>query len=204
MDPGIMKVSTNTISPVFPECPETETPNEDSCFLGGASAKFYIFVRDQREATTAAMRILRQDGSVFISWTRTFTSNSTRSYWGWTRTLPTETGSYVFEAGYDGEVCSKPFKINCLLTDTRKKEQMPGTLFFPNPISSRSAIQFEPALNGATLLIYNALGIVVHRLTNFTGSSLPLQNMHLQAGVHYIQISDGLSGTFPVKLVLTD
>ena len=43
IDPGIMKVSTNPISPVFPPCPETETPNEDSCFLDGVSAKFYIF-----------------------------------------------------------------------------------------------------------------------------------------------------------------
>jgi hypothetical protein len=150
------------------------------------------------------MRILRPDGSVYASWTRTFTSNALLSRWGWTRTLPTATGSYVFEAAYDGEVCSKPFKINCLLTDTRKKEHMPGTLFFPNPISIRSAIQFEPALKGATLLIYNALGIVVQRQTNFTGSSLPLQNTLLQAGVHYIQISDGLSGNVPVKLVLTD
>ena len=204
IDPGILKVSVNTISPVLPECPETETPNEDSCFLGGESAKFYIFVRDQRVGTSATLRILRSDGSVFNSWTKNFTDNYSRSYWGWSRTLPTDTGSYKFEAAYDGEVCSKPFKINCLLTDTMKKEQMPGTLFFPNPISTRSAIQFEPALKGATLLIYNAQGIVVQRETNFTGSSLPLQNMHLQAGVHYIQISDGLSGTFPVKLVLTD
>jgi hypothetical protein len=45
---------------------------------------------------------------------------------------------------------------------------------------------------------------VVQRQTNFTGSSLPLQNTLLQAGVYYIQISDGLSGTIPVKLVLTD
>jgi hypothetical protein len=81
---------------------------------------------------------------------------------------------------------------------------MPGTLFFPNPISTRSAIQFEPALKGATLLIYNALGIMVQRQTNFTGSSLSLQNTLLTPGVHYIQISDGLSGTVPVKLVLTD
>jgi murein DD-endopeptidase MepM/ murein hydrolase activator NlpD len=204
IDPGILKVSVNTISPVLPECPETETPNEDSCFLGGESAKFYIFVRNQRAGTSAAMRILRSDGSVFNSWTKNFTDTYSRSYWGWTRTLPTETGSYMFEAAYDGEVCSKPFKINCLLTDTRKKEQMPGTLFFPNPISTRSAIQFEPALNGATLLICNSQGIVVQRLTSFTGSSLPLQNMHLQPGVHCIQISDGVSGTFPVKLILTD
>jgi O-acetylhomoserine/O-acetylserine sulfhydrylase-like pyridoxal-dependent enzyme len=77
-------------------------------------------------------------------------------------------------------------------------------LIFPNPISTQSAIQFEPALNGATLLIYNSLGIVVQRLTNFTGSSLPLQKTHLQPGIHYIQIADGASGTGPVKLVLTD
>jgi murein DD-endopeptidase MepM/ murein hydrolase activator NlpD len=204
IDPGIMKVSVHSISPVFPPCPETETPNEDSCYWGGDTAMFYIFVRYPRNATTAAMRILRPDGSVYASWTRTFTSNALLSRWWWTRTLPSETGTYVFEAEYDGELCTTPFKINCLLTDTRKKEHMPGTLFFPNPISTRSAIQFEPALKGATLLIYNALGIVVQRQTNFTGSSLSLQNTLLQAGVHYIQISDGLSGTVPVKLVLTD
>ena len=204
IDPGFMKVSTNPISPVFPACPETQTPNEDSCFLGGVSAKFYIFVRDQRAGTSAAMRILRPDGSVFSSWTKDFTDNYTRSYWSWTRTYPTATGTYMFEASYNGKVCSKPFKINCQLTDNLKKERVAGTLIFPNPISTQSAIQFEPALNGATLLIYNALGIVVQRLTNFTGSSLPLQNTHLQPGIHYIQIADGASGTGPVKLVLTD
>ena len=204
IDPGIMKVSTNPISPVFPPCPETETPNEDSCFLGGVSAKFYIFVRDQRAGTSAAMRILRPDGTVFSSWTKDFTDNYSRSYWSWTRTYPTATGTYMFEASYNGKVCSKPFRINCQLTDIRTKERAAGTLFFPNPISTQSAIQFEPALNGATLLIYNAMGIVVQRHTNFTGSSLPLQNTHLQPGVHYIQIADGVSGTGPVKLVLTD
>jgi hypothetical protein len=110
----------------------------------------------------------------------------------------------MFEASYNGKVCSKPFRINCQLTDNLKEERVAGTLIFPNPISTRSAIQFEPALNGATLLIYNALGIVVQRHTNFTGSSLPLQNTHLQPGIHYIQIADGASGTSPVKLVLTD
>ena len=204
IDPGIMKVSVNTISPVLPECPETETPNEDSCFLGGESAKFYIFIRDQRAGTSAAMRILRQDGSVFTSWTKNFTDNYSRSYWGWTRTLPQETGSYVFVAAYDGEVCFKPFKVNCLLTDTRKKESAPGSLFFPNPISTQSAIQFEPALKDATILIYNTLGSLVQRYANFTGSSLPLQGTLLNSGVHYIQIADGPLGTGPVKLVLTD
>jgi len=204
IDPGIMKVSTNTISPVFPACPETETPNEDSCFLGGVSAKFYIFVQDQRAGTSAAMRILRSDGSVFASWTKDFTNNSSRSYWSWTRTYPTATGTYMFEASYNGKVCSKPFRINCQLTDNRKMERVAGTQFFPNPISTRSAIQFEPALKDATLLIYNSLGIVVQRLPDFTGSSLSLQNMPLKPGVHYIQIAGALSDTGPVKLVLTD
>jgi murein DD-endopeptidase MepM/ murein hydrolase activator NlpD len=204
IDTGIMKVSTNTISPVFPACPQTETPNEDSCFLGGVSAKFYIFIRNQRAGTSAAMRILRPDGTVFTSWTKDFTDNFSRSYWSWTRTYPTATGTYMFEASYNGKVCSKPFRINCQLTDIRTKERAAGTLFFPNPISTQSAIQFEPALNGATLLIYNALGIVVQRHTNFSGSSLPLQNTHLQPGVHYIQIADGASGNVPVKLILTD
>ncbi len=204
IDPGIMKVSVHTATPVLPECPETETPNEDSCFLGGESAKFYIFIRDQRAGTSAAMRILRQDGSVVSSWTKNFTDNYSRSYWGWTRTLPQETGSYVFVAAYDGEVCFKPFKVNCLLTDTRKKERAPGSLFFPNPISTQSAIQFEPALKDATILIYNALGSLVQRYANFTGSSLPLQGTLLHSGVHFIQIAGGPLGTGPVKLVLTD
>jgi hypothetical protein len=204
IDPGIMKVSTNTISPVFPACPETETPNEDSCFLGGVSAKFYIFVQDQRAGTSAAMRILRPNGSVFSSWTKDFTDNFSRSYWSWTRTYPTATGTYMFEASYNGKVCSKPFRINCQLTDTKTKEGVAGTLFFPNPISTQSAIQFEPALNGATLLIYNSMGIVVQRHTNFTGKALSLKSTHLQPGVHYIQVANGLSGAGPVKLVLTD
>jgi murein DD-endopeptidase MepM/ murein hydrolase activator NlpD len=203
-DPTLMKVSVNPVSPVFPECPETETPNEDSCYLGGTQAKFYIFVRDQRDATTAAMRILRPDGSVFGSWTRTFTSNATRSWWGWTRTLPTETGTYLFEAAYNGEICSLPFKINCNLTDIQRHASDGLRVFSPNPISGHAAIRFEPALNNADLWIFNALGCPLHRWTNFSGSSLPLHDLPLLPGIHHLQITEGLSGTRCVKLVVTD
>jgi Peptidase family M23 len=204
LDPGILKVSVHPISPVFPECPVQETPNEDSCYFGGGAAKFYVFLRDQQEATTVTLRILRLDGSVVTNWTRTFPSNASRSYWGWTRTLPTETGLYIFEAAYNGEICAKPFRINCHLTPLQKPEHLVRPLVFPNPASGRTAIRFEPALKDGDFVLSNAWGQRVLHRRHFTGSSFPLQDVNLPAGLYTIEISDGVSSSAPIKLIISE
>lgn len=204
IDPGILKVSVNPVSPVFPECPETETPNEDSCYLGGTQAKFYIFVRDQRDSTAAAMRILRPDGSAFITWTKAFTSSSSRSWWAWTRTLPNETGTYLFEAAYNGEICSKPFKINCQLTDAREKVARAGTLVFPNPVSIKEAIRFDPPLQDARIRVYNGLGHLVWKDDQVSGSWLQFPDAKWKPGVYHIQIRNGSEDGGFVKLLVVE
>lgn len=122
-EPAILKAQMNNVPPVFPACPTTESSNEDSCFAAGASARFYIFMRNATSSLTANMQIINPNGSIFSSWTYTNANNYKFLYAFSTRVLPSVAGTYTFEATYDGVSCSKIFTINCVATPTTE----PGT-----------------------------------------------------------------------------
>src|SRR6185437_1768457 len=67
-EPAIVKAQVNTIAPVFTSCPITETPNEDSCFTAGVTAKFYVFIRSETVGLTANMSIINPSGTTVSSW----------------------------------------------------------------------------------------------------------------------------------------
>src|SRR5690606_3044329 len=89
----------------------------------GASARFYIFMRNATSSLTANMQIINPNGSIFSSWTYTNANNYKFLYAFSTRVLPSVAGTYTFEATYDGVSCAKIFTINCVATPTTE----PGT-----------------------------------------------------------------------------
>jgi murein DD-endopeptidase MepM/ murein hydrolase activator NlpD len=115
----ILKASIHTTDAVFPACPATETLNESSCYLlpfQGAglppgAAKFYIFMRYETAGLTAELKILNPNGTVFTSWNYTSSNTSNAGIRNWTKTLPTNPGTYTFVSTYNGSTCSKTFDI---------------------------------------------------------------------------------------------
>jgi len=142
-EPAILRTQVNTIAPVFPACPATETPNEDTCFTAGANARFYIFIRNETNGMTANMSILNPGGSTFSSWTHNSTNTYTpTSYYYTVKTLPTTAGTYTFQAIYNGITCLKTFKINCgatvVITISGSKD--PYGLY-PNPAKTQFVLE---------------------------------------------------------------
>lgn len=118
-DPTVLKVSTNTTDILLPGCPNTETPNEADSFtipfqgagLAPGYAKFYVFTRDELIGLTGDCKILNPNGSVLNSWTFTSSANNKIYVRGFSKLLPTISGTYTFRATYNGVSCSKNFEI---------------------------------------------------------------------------------------------
>jgi murein DD-endopeptidase MepM/ murein hydrolase activator NlpD len=161
-EPAIIKAQVNTIAPVFPACPTTETPNEDSCFTSGATAKFYIFIRAETAGLTANMRIVNPGGSTFSSWTHNSVNTySTISYYYANRVLPTAAGTYTFETTYNGITCSKIFTVSCgaMGIDQTANSNTQLTIY-PNPANNNVKIYSGTELGLITL--YNSLGEIIY------------------------------------------
>ena len=161
-EPAIVKASVNPVLAVFPACPATETPNEDSCFDPGANVRFYIFIRNEVMGDTAKMRIINPDTSTFLSWTHVSNLSHLDAYWISTKTLPTTPGIYTFEATYNNTTCTKTFKVNCQALGTQTINDASQIQVFPNPANNNVTIALANAENGnCSLTIKNVLGQVM-------------------------------------------
>jgi murein DD-endopeptidase MepM/ murein hydrolase activator NlpD len=128
-DSKINKLSTHAITAVFPTCPATETPNEQTTFGCGNLIYFYAFYHDEVRNQTSQYRILKPDGSTYSQWTRTFTQADwyAASYWYYTLTLPSNavSGTWKYQITYQGTTYETSFTVNCTipveLSDFRAK-----------------------------------------------------------------------------------
>ena len=158
-EPAIVKAQVGLIDPVFPACPTTESPNEDTCIPLGAAAKFYIIFRNETSGLTASMRIIKPDGSNLSAWTHNSTSSYSGSSYGYTRTVPSVPGTYVFEAVYNGDTCTKAFQVACGTSAVASINEVKTIQLYPNPATNTVTISASSIENGYyTISIKNTLG----------------------------------------------
>ena len=204
-EPAIVKQQVNTIAPVFPACPATETPNEDSCFSGGAAAKFYIFIRNETSGLTANMRILNPNGTTYSSWSHNSTNNYVSvSYYFTNRTLPSTSGTYTFESVYNGDTCRKYFKINCSSVGIQENKTAAASSIYPVPLITSATVLMDNALTNATLELYNSLGQKVKKVNNISGTTFKLDRDNLPAGLYFICITEDNRELIRNKLIIID
>ena len=194
-EPAIIKASVNSALAVFPACPATETPNEDSCYAPGASARFYIFIRNETPGDTVHERIVNPGGSTFTSWTHNSITSYLASYWIQTRTLPTTAGIYTFETIYNGITCSKTFKVNCGALDIPTMSDPSQIQVSPNPASNAINITVNGIENGAyKFTLKNIIGQVVAE-DNITIENNAIQKTFLIStlpdGIYLLVIESG-------------
>jgi len=112
-DSAINKLATHSAPPDFhdPNCPNPidETPNLSDHFLGGATAYFVAYYRDQLGPQATMFTIRRPNGSVYDSWTFHMSDATpdpyySGAYWYWWYTLPANAppGTWHFHASYQG------------------------------------------------------------------------------------------------------
>ena len=163
-EPAIVKAQVGLTDPLFPACPATESPNEDTCIPLGAAAKFTIIFRNETSGLTANMRIIKPDGTNLSAWTHNSSASYTGSVYGYTRTMPSVAGTYVFESVYNGDTCSKTFQVACgtATTSIHTLGDLHSINLYPNPASSQLHISGNDIENGSyTLMVRNMLGQVI-------------------------------------------
>jgi murein DD-endopeptidase MepM/ murein hydrolase activator NlpD len=166
-EPAVVLASVQTVAPVLPSCPATETPNEDTCFTGGSSARFYFFMRNETAGTSVTERMVNPNGTTFGSiWTHNCVTSNKGSYYYFIKTLPTVSGTYAYEVTYNGQICSRKFIINCLPAGVPESVDPTATLrIFPNPSADKFSVEVGN-LRPLIIQIYNVLGELIYETRN--------------------------------------
>jgi hypothetical protein len=205
---AVIRASSHTTDIVFPPCPTTETLNEGLSFqipfqgvgMTPGYAKFYIFIRDEINGLTANVSILNPNNSVYQSWTYTSTSDNKIRIWAWSKLLPTVSGTYTFQAIYNGITCSSTFDI-INPTGVEELNSLSGISIQPNPIHDNFNITFnrESGIGSQELIIFDVTGRIVQEQK--INSQLSTVNCQLSAGVYFVKVSDG-ERVYEEKLVV--
>ena len=105
------------------------------------------------------MRIIKPDGSNLSAWTHNSTSSYSGSSYGYTRTVPSVPGTYVFEAVYNGDTCTKAFQVACGTSAVASINEVKTIQLYPNPATNTVTISASSIENGYyTISIKNTLG----------------------------------------------
>lgn len=113
-DSGLNAMRTHGAPPVFPDCPESEIPNEKDQFCIGDGVYYAAYYRDQLAGQHVIYKVMRPDNSVYLLWDQTFDAYYPASFWYWYDPLPANspTGRWTFQTTFLGNVYEKYFDVN--------------------------------------------------------------------------------------------
>ncbi len=193
-EPAVTRVQVNNIPVVLPGCDTTESPNADSCFTA-ATARFYMFLRNETAGDTVFLSILNPGGSTFSSWMHTSTTSYLASYWWFNRTLPTTPGVYTFKSVYRGVTCSKNFMINCGALGVPIVIDAPQIDVWPNPATNSINVSLA-GIDNATynLTVRNTIGQQVAKDIVQITDNKAIKEISLAAlplGVYFLSVESG-------------
>ena len=158
-EPAVIKAQVNSSLAILPGCDTTETPNEDSCFGPGVTAKFLFFLRNETPGDTVHERIVNPGGSTFSSWTHNSNASHLASYWYWNKVLPSTPGTYTYETIYNGITCSKNFYVSCGVLDMANTNALQQVNLSPNPAGNTVNVDMQGVDNGNySISIKNIIG----------------------------------------------
>lgn len=118
--PAVMRVSTHSTAPLFPQCPNTtDQPNFSDQFNPGDQVTFVTAFRDLNREMVSTHRILNPDGGVHSSWTFSAAEDPgmppviNGAYWYWQQTLPTNAkhGLWTYETTLEGVTKRHNFRV---------------------------------------------------------------------------------------------
>jgi peptidase M23-like protein/type IX secretion system substrate protein len=191
-EPAIVKAQVNMLPVVLPGCDTTEIPNDDTCFAPGATAKFYIFIRNETPGLVANESILNPDGSPYSTWVHNSTTSYLASYWYFNRVLPTTPGIYTFKTQYNGLTCSKTFAIDCGVLGLKTTFAEERAEVYPNPATNTFNIVVDNIENGNySLRLKNIIGQVVYDNNVVVGSNLmrvACALLSLSNGIYFLSV----------------
>jgi murein DD-endopeptidase MepM/ murein hydrolase activator NlpD len=194
-EPKLIKLQVNTIAPVFPACPATETPNEDTCSTPGASARFYYFIRDETPGLIANMRIINPNGTTYASWSHSSTSTINLAAYSSTQTIPATPGTYIFEGVYNGDTCRKNVVVGCnSVSGIISHSGLNELLIYPNPVNDILRVYAEGIPTGEyKLILKNVVGQILFEENIQATGALLQKNIAMAVypkGLYYLSIEN--------------
>ena len=198
-EPAVVKNQVNSIPVILPGCDTTETPNDDTCFAPGATAKFYLFIRNETVGDTAYERIVNPGGTTFTSWIHKSITSYLGSYWIMTKTLSTTPGLYTYETIYNGINCSTRFRINCATLGVTTITDLAQIEVSPNPASNTLTIAGEGIDNGNyRFTLRNIIGQTMLDGNAKIENNALQKNLQISAipnGIYFLEIASDKSRT---------
>ncbi len=202
---ALLRATTHSTDVVMPGCPTTETLNEQSAFtlpfqgpgLPADFAKFYIFIREQIAGMNVICTILDPQGATYLTWTYTANSDSKVAYWGYSKHLPSNPGTYTFRAEYNGATCESTFDI---VGAVGTQVYIPAsTKVYPNPSEGRFVVETDGVAADA-IVVRNLLGAQVYRADGI-GAKTTVE-LHVPHGIYLYEVLSGSQVVSAGKLMV--
>ncbi len=116
-DSGVNRVATGFALPIFPPCPQDETPNETNDFNPGDRVAFVSYYRDIAPGQSTTTTVRRPDGTVFLTATDN-APNPEQDSWYFSHSTANNTfpvsaalGVWRFDVSYLGKTYSHHFRL---------------------------------------------------------------------------------------------
>jgi len=212
-EPAVIHVAVDSAAPILPACPGTETPNECKVYpTGGGTVYYLIFIRNETPGMIATMKILDSDGTTFKSWTLNSDTDYLASYWYWETGLPSAAGTYVFEATYNGTLCTDTFQVTDNPTGLASLNSTNTSNIYPNPSNGKFIVERSNGSSSANgqdnntaevIEIYNLLGEQVYRaeIPRQAGLKSEVQ-LNVLPGAYFCRLYDRNQPTAIAKLII--
>ena len=163
-DSAVNALLTHRAAPVFPACPQQETPNDETYFMPGQTVYFAAYYRDQRSGQPSDYAIYDVANHLVTSWNHSSPAPFyAASYWYWSLALPTNRprGWWRFQVTYQGVTTTRPFFVGDR-TSAPIAAAAPGLRFAgatPNPARGGTRFEFEtPAAARVRLVLLDGQG----------------------------------------------
>ncbi|MFA5619289.1 MAG: peptidoglycan DD-metalloendopeptidase family protein [Weeksellaceae bacterium] len=192
--PKLNAVLTHSAPPVFPECPQQETPNLKDYFEVGEVPLLAVYLTDQQPGSVLNLKVIRPDGSNQYDWDLELTDYYQLSYWYWSLT-PDMTGNWKWQVTYQGETVTHDYFVGTMGT---AESEVKNLQVFPNPANDFINLQSTEKIVKAQ--IFDTQGRLINNISNASG----IERMNIKslpAGVYILNVIDGKKNTSTVKFV---
>ena len=181
LNTGINAVLTHTDIPDFGSCPAIETTHIANSFQPGDTVWFFGYYRDQRSGTSALCEVITPSGAVFSSWTRDFANDYYSSWWGRSRVLSSEEGTWRFSVSYNGDTVTHEFDVAELSVDESSLLQLSA---YPNPTTHST--QITTTLPIANYKIYDLTGKIIAQKTGINNIEATVDLSSVSPGMYFL------------------
>ena len=196
--PAINTIFLHNAPPEFKSCPVPDIPNIADKFKPNSTVLTATYYKDQLDGTVANYRLLKPNGSVHSTWSKTFDNTWISSYWYWTWNDLNDIGVWTFESSYQGQTVTKTFEItNSLRVEDHRLAKI---LAIPNPFENElKIIGFDQNPNDYRMAMYNQLGQKVLEKETFSSR---LDVLFLTKGMYFLKITNKTDSAFKTFTIL--